>query len=153
MSSYRTKCFYNLIFKKRIMTLSNWKVLTILCVVLTVVLFKVIFHKMYLFLLWSFYTYFFFFFWISSFIKPARVGETVVIEAKTTRCGRRVAFLSADIRSKDGQLLAQGFHTKLLMGRLDILYSQSKICIWQLIVICKFGIRIFVEDIILDILH
>ncbi|XP_022315074.1 acyl-coenzyme A thioesterase 13-like [Crassostrea virginica] len=49
------------------------------------------------------------------FIKPARVGETVVIEAKTTRCGRRVAFLSADIRSKDGQLLAQGFHTKLLM--------------------------------------
>lgn len=79
-----------------------------------------------LFLLWRLLLRFYtdFFFWIFSFIKPARVGETVVIEAKTTRCGRRVAFLSADIRSKDGQLLAQGFHTKLLMGRLDILYSQ-----------------------------
>nr|XP_034314038.1 acyl-coenzyme A thioesterase 13-like [Crassostrea gigas] len=51
------------------------------------------------------------------FIKPARVGETVVIEARTTRCGRRVAFLSAEIRSKEGrQLLAEGWHTKLLMA-------------------------------------
>lgn len=52
------------------------------------------------------------------FIKPARVGETVVIEARTTRCGRRVAFLAAEIRSKEGrQLLAEGWHTKLLMGQ------------------------------------
>uniref|UniRef100_K1QQC8 Tolloid-like protein 2 n=1 Tax=Magallana gigas TaxID=29159 RepID=K1QQC8_MAGGI len=52
----------------------------------------------------------------AQFIKPARVGETVVIEARTTRCGRRVAFLSAKIRSKEGrQLLAEGWHTKLLM--------------------------------------
>lgn len=51
------------------------------------------------------------------FIKPARVGETVVIEARTKRCGRRVAFLSAEIRSKEGrQLLAEGWHTKLLMA-------------------------------------
>ncbi|XP_061196160.1 acyl-coenzyme A thioesterase 13-like [Saccostrea echinata] len=49
------------------------------------------------------------------FIKPARVGETIVIDAKTVKCGRRVAFLSAEIRSENGDLLAQGNHTKLIM--------------------------------------
>ncbi|XP_062582864.1 acyl-coenzyme A thioesterase 13-like [Saccostrea cucullata] len=49
------------------------------------------------------------------FIKPARVGEIIEIDAKTVKCGRRVAFLSAEIRSKNGDLLAQGNHTKLIM--------------------------------------
>ncbi|XP_056018024.1 acyl-coenzyme A thioesterase 13-like [Ostrea edulis] len=49
------------------------------------------------------------------FLKPPRVGDTVVIDAKTVKCGRRVAFLSAEIRSNNGDLLAQGYHTKLIM--------------------------------------
>ena len=49
------------------------------------------------------------------FFKAARVGETIEIDAQTLRRGKRLAFLSVDIRNKeDGVLLAQGKHTKFV---------------------------------------
>ena len=58
------------------------------------------------------YSILFFFF---RFFKAARVGETIEIDAQTLRRGKRLAFLSVDIRNKeDGVLLAQGKHTKFV---------------------------------------
>ncbi|KAL3831803.1 hypothetical protein ACJMK2_023506 [Sinanodonta woodiana] len=50
-----------------------------------------------------------------SYMKAAKVGEDIVIEAKTLKRGKRLAFLSVDIKNKsDGSLLAQGKHTKYI---------------------------------------
>ena len=50
-----------------------------------------------------------------SYMKAAQVGEEIVIDAKTLRAGRTLAFLTVDItRKSDGALLAQGKHTKFV---------------------------------------
>ncbi|WAQ94722.1 ACO13-like protein [Mya arenaria] len=50
-----------------------------------------------------------------SFMKGAKVGEDILIDAQTLKRGRRLAFLSVDITNKaDGSLLAQGKHTKYI---------------------------------------
>lgn len=48
-------------------------------------------------------------------MKAAKVGEEILIDAKTLRVGNRLAFLTVDItRKSDGTLLAQGKHTKFI---------------------------------------
>ena len=48
-------------------------------------------------------------------MKAAFPGETLLAEAWTSHIGRRLAFLTVDIRNKDtGVLLAQGKHTKYM---------------------------------------
>ncbi|ESP00542.1 hypothetical protein LOTGIDRAFT_157816 [Lottia gigantea] len=50
-----------------------------------------------------------------SYMKAAFPGSIVVIDAKTLRAGRKLAFLTIDLKDKKtGQLLAQGKHTKYL---------------------------------------
>ncbi|VDI10066.1 acyl-coenzyme A thioesterase 13 [Mytilus galloprovincialis] len=50
-----------------------------------------------------------------SYMKAAKVGEEILIDAKTLRVGNRLAFLTVDItRKADGTLLAQGKHTKFI---------------------------------------
>ena len=55
------------------------------------------------------------FYFICRYIKSARPGETILLSAKTLKAGKTVAFLSVDVTNKeDGQLIAQGKHTKYL---------------------------------------
>ncbi|KAL4221884.1 Acyl-coenzyme A thioesterase 13 [Mactra antiquata] len=50
-----------------------------------------------------------------SFFKGAKVGEDIIIDARTLKRGKRLAFLSVDVINKtDGTLLAQGKHTKFI---------------------------------------
>lgn len=49
------------------------------------------------------------------YMKAAKVGDEIVIDAKTLKLGSRLAFLTVDITKKsDGSLLAQGKHTKYI---------------------------------------
>ena len=49
------------------------------------------------------------------YMKAAKVGDAIVIDAKTLKLGSRLAFLTVDITKKsDGSLLAQGKHTKYI---------------------------------------
>ncbi|XP_064607038.1 acyl-coenzyme A thioesterase 13-like [Liolophura sinensis] len=48
-----------------------------------------------------------------TYVKGAKVGETVVIESKPLKIGRTLAYFSVDITNKKtGDLLATGRHTK-----------------------------------------
>ncbi|CAF1217629.1 unnamed protein product [Rotaria magnacalcarata] len=48
-----------------------------------------------------------------SFLKAAKKGETLVIDADTVKLGRTLAFLSVEFRNKkNNELLATGKHTK-----------------------------------------
>ena len=48
-------------------------------------------------------------------MKGAKVGEEITIDATTLKRGKRLAFLTVDIRNKtDGSLLAHGKHTKIV---------------------------------------
>ncbi|KAK3089465.1 hypothetical protein FSP39_003854 [Pinctada imbricata] len=50
-----------------------------------------------------------------SYMKAVKVGDIIVIDAQTLKCGRTLAFLTVDIKSKtNGQLVAQGKHTKFI---------------------------------------
>ncbi|CAF0854230.1 unnamed protein product [Adineta ricciae] len=50
-----------------------------------------------------------------SFLKAAKKGETLVIDAETVKLGRTLAFLSVEFRNKqNNELLATGKHTKFL---------------------------------------
>lgn len=51
-----------------------------------------------------------------SYMKAAKVGEDITIDAKTLKLGNRLAFLTVDITNNDGQLIAQGKHTKFIGG-------------------------------------
>lgn len=49
------------------------------------------------------------------FLKGAREGETVTIDAKTIKAGRTMAFLAVEIKKKDdGVVVARGSHTKFI---------------------------------------
>ncbi|KAL5015844.1 hypothetical protein ScPMuIL_005433 [Solemya velum] len=52
-----------------------------------------------------------------SYMKAVKVGEDIIIDAKTLRQGKTLSFLTVDITNKNGALLAQGKHTKFV-GRL-----------------------------------
>ncbi|VEN60186.1 unnamed protein product [Callosobruchus maculatus] len=53
-----------------------------------------------------------------TYLKGAVVGDTIEIDARTTRVGKTLAFLEVDIRNKDtGDLLVKGTHTKYLLTK------------------------------------
>lgn len=50
-----------------------------------------------------------------SYLKGAREGDTVVIDATTVREGKSLAYLECELRNKDtGQILAKGSQTKYI---------------------------------------
>ena len=58
-----------------------------------------------------------------SFIKPAKLNETILVEGRVIKVGSKMAFLKADVYLKDGQeisldkslLVATGSHTKFIV--------------------------------------
>ncbi|XP_054153534.1 acyl-coenzyme A thioesterase 13-like [Oppia nitens] len=52
-----------------------------------------------------------------TYLTSVQLGQTIVIEANTLKCGKNIAFLSVDIFNKDSkQLIAKGSHTKYLLN-------------------------------------
>ena len=49
-----------------------------------------------------------------SYIKAAKLGEEVLIEAKVLKRGKTLAFLDCELRNKAGDLLVKGSHTKFI---------------------------------------
>jgi len=50
-----------------------------------------------------------------SYIKAAKLGEEILIEGRTLKKGRTLAFLECEIKSKEsGDLLVKGSHTKFI---------------------------------------
>jgi len=50
-----------------------------------------------------------------NYLKAAKLGEEILIEARTLRKGRTLAFLECEIKNKDsGALLVKGSHTKFI---------------------------------------
>lgn len=50
-----------------------------------------------------------------TFLKGVQLGEQIVIEAKTNKCGKTLAFLDVNIIHKaTGDLVAKGSHTKFI---------------------------------------
>lgn len=50
-----------------------------------------------------------------SFLKGARENDELIVEAKTIRCGKTLAFLECEIKSKkDNSILVKGTHTKFV---------------------------------------
>ena len=47
-------------------------------------------------------------------MKPAKIGEEIIIEARALKAGRTMAFLECEIKNKDDVLLVKGSHTKYL---------------------------------------
>jgi len=48
-------------------------------------------------------------------MRAAKVGEEIVIDAKTVKLGKSLAFLSVEITNKsDSKLIATGTHTKYI---------------------------------------
>ena len=47
------------------------------------------------------------------YLNAAKIGDDIVIDANTLKVGKKLAYLTVDIKSKtNGKLLAQGKHTK-----------------------------------------
>lgn len=52
-------------------------------------------------------------------LRPARKGDDIIIDAKTSKAGRSLAFLTVEIKRKtDGALIATGSHTKFIEARV-----------------------------------
>ena len=50
-----------------------------------------------------------------SYVKAAKLGEEVLIEAKVLKRGKTLAFLDCELRNKaTGDLLVKGSHTKFI---------------------------------------
>ena len=47
-----------------------------------------------------------------TYMKPAKIGEEIFIEANSIRTGRTLAFLECEIKNKDNAILVKGAHTK-----------------------------------------
>ena len=47
-----------------------------------------------------------------SYMRPARLGDTITIQSKCEKAGKSLAFATVDISNQSGQLIAQGKHTK-----------------------------------------
>jgi uncharacterized protein (TIGR00369 family) len=52
----------------------------------------------------------------ASFLAGARPGDRIVVEARVLRVGRRVAFGEAEARRGDGELVAKGRMTFVILG-------------------------------------
>ena len=54
-------------------------------------------------------------YYIFRYMKAAQAGDELLIDANTLKIGKRLAFLTVDIKhKKDGSLVAQGRHTKFI---------------------------------------
>lgn len=52
-----------------------------------------------------------------SYLKGAKEGDEIVIDANTVRAGRNLAYLECELRNKkDGSLIAKGSQTKYVGG-------------------------------------
>ncbi|KAL1455068.1 hypothetical protein WDU94_009188 [Cyamophila willieti] len=52
-----------------------------------------------------------------TYIRAAKLGEEIVIESNTRKCGKSLAFLDVLIKNKEtGALVATGVHTKYIAG-------------------------------------
>lgn len=50
-----------------------------------------------------------------SFLKGARENDEIIVEAKTVRCEKTLAFIECEIKNKkDNSLLVKGSHTKFV---------------------------------------
>ncbi|XP_034254874.1 acyl-coenzyme A thioesterase 13-like [Thrips palmi] len=50
-----------------------------------------------------------------SYLKAARVGEEILVEASTIKAGKTLAYLHVDIKKKDtDEIIARGSHTKFI---------------------------------------
>jgi len=49
-----------------------------------------------------------------SYLKAAKLGEEIIIEAKTLKKGRTLAFLECEIKNQKGDVLVKGSHTKFI---------------------------------------
>lgn len=48
-------------------------------------------------------------------MRPAKIGETVIIDAECLKIGKTLAFATVSLLNKDtGKLIAQGRHTKYI---------------------------------------
>lgn len=48
-------------------------------------------------------------------MKGAQIDKDIIIDAQTLKRGKRLAFLTVDVKNKsDGALIAQGRHTKFV---------------------------------------
>lgn len=48
------------------------------------------------------------------YMKAAKLGETITMDATTLKKGSKLSFSTVDFRNSAGQLIAQGKHTKFL---------------------------------------
>lgn len=56
------------------------------------------------------------YFFCFRYLKGAQIGDEIVIDAKTLKAGKNVAFLEVEIKEKTtGALLVKGAHTKYLL--------------------------------------
>lgn len=54
-------------------------------------------------------------FMINSYLKSAREGDTIVVDAKAVKTGKTLAYLECELRNKDnGQIIAKGSQTKFI---------------------------------------
>lgn len=54
-------------------------------------------------------------YFISSYLKGAREGEDIVVEAKTIKAGKTLAFLEVELKKKTtNDVVARGTHTKFI---------------------------------------
>ena len=49
-----------------------------------------------------------------TYMKPAKIGEEIFIEATSVRSGRTLAFLDCEIKNKENVILVKGAHTKFI---------------------------------------
>ncbi|CAG2065631.1 unnamed protein product [Timema podura] len=49
-----------------------------------------------------------------SYMKAANLGDKILIDAKTLKAGKRLAFLEVEIKKESGELIAKGSHTKFV---------------------------------------
>ncbi|XP_046997428.1 acyl-coenzyme A thioesterase 13-like isoform X1 [Schistocerca americana] len=56
-----------------------------------------------------------------SYFKPATTGDEVIIDARTIRAGKKMAFLEVDlIKKKTGELLVRGSHAVFIVSQKTI---------------------------------
>lgn len=56
-----------------------------------------------------------------SYMSAVKPGQTIIIEAKTLKFGRSLAFLNVDILNKDTlKLVANGKHTKYILDKSSL---------------------------------
>lgn len=54
-------------------------------------------------------------YFICSYLKGARAGEDIVVDAKTIKAGKTLAFLEVELKKKStNDIIARGTHTKFI---------------------------------------